>query len=71
MIATNAAVRAVAAGKGLETLDLYEPFDDGAGGLRSDETTDGIHLSASGYRRWAALLAPLIASLDVATDADT
>lgn len=71
VIATNATIRAVAASRGLETLDLYEPFDDGAGGLRPDETTDGIHLSASGYRRWVSLLAPLIASLDDATDADT
>jgi lysophospholipase L1-like esterase len=71
VIATNAAISAVAASRGLETLDLYEPFDDGAGGLGSDETTDGIHLSERGYRRWASLLAPLIASLDDATDADT
>lgn len=71
VIATNAAIRAVAASRGLGTLDLYEPFDDGAGGLRTDETTDGIHLSASGYRRWASLLTPLIAGLDDATDADT
>lgn len=71
VIATNAAIRAVAASRGLGTLDLYEPFDDGAGGLRTDETTDGIHLSASGYRRWASLLTPPIAGLDDATDADT
>ena len=71
VIATNAAISAVAAGRGLETLDLHEPFDDGAGGLRPDETTDGIHLSESGYRRWAALLAPLIGGLDDDPGADT
>jgi lysophospholipase L1-like esterase len=61
--ATNEAVRTVAAGRGLRVLDLHAPFDDGAGGLRADETTDGLHLSPSGYRRWASLLAPLITDL--------
>jgi lysophospholipase L1-like esterase len=61
--AVNDAVSAVATSRGVGVLDLHGPFDNGAGGLRTHETTDGVHLSASGYRRWAALLAPLIASL--------
>ena len=62
--ATNAAVRAVAADRGVQILDLHGAFDDGRGGLRSDETTDGVHLSASGYQQWAMVLAPLIDNLD-------
>lgn len=61
--ATNDAVRAVAAGRGIHVLDLHESFDTGDGGLRSDETTDGVHLSPGGYRRWASLLDPMIGDL--------
>ena len=61
--ATNDAISAVAGSRGIQVLDLHEPFDNGAGGLRAGETTDGVHLSADGYRRWSALLEPLIARL--------
>lgn len=61
--ATNDSVRDVASNRGIQVVELHDAFDDGAGGLRTEETTDGLHLSASGYRRWAAMLAPLIASL--------
>jgi lysophospholipase L1-like esterase len=60
--ATNDAVRAVAASRGIRVLDLHEAFDDGAGGLRSHETTDGIHLSSDGYLRWASLISRLVGS---------
>ena len=60
--ATNGAVRAVAAERGIRILDLHEAFDDGAGALRQHETTDGIHLSTDGYRRWASLINPLVGS---------
>jgi len=66
--ATNDAMRAVAASRGVRVLDLHGACDNGAGSLRSHETTDGVHLSTSGYRRWAALLAPLIASFKVVGD---
>jgi lysophospholipase L1-like esterase len=56
IVATNRAIVAVAAERGVEVLDLHVEFDDGAGGLRPHETTDGWHLSGAGYRRWAALL---------------
>jgi lysophospholipase L1-like esterase len=62
--ATNAAVRTVASSRGLAVLDLHRAFDDGRGGLRAGDTTDGIHLSAIGYQRWASLLTPLIDDLD-------
>jgi lysophospholipase L1-like esterase len=68
--ATNDAIRTVAASRGVRVLELHGSFDDGAGGLRPDETTDGIHLSSSGYRRWASLLAAEIENLGVAADAE-
>jgi lysophospholipase L1-like esterase len=52
----NAAIRRLASEQGLEILDLYSAFDDGTGALRAEETTDGIHLTAPGYERWAAVL---------------
>ena len=55
-LATAEAVRAVAESRGLRVLDLHSPFDDGTGGLRDGETTDGVHLSEAGYMRWAELL---------------
>ena len=67
--ATNDAMKAVAASRRVRVLDLHGAFDNGAGGLRSHETTDGVHLSTSGYRRWTALLAPLIASFEFVADA--
>ena len=57
IVATNAAIVELAVERGLEILDLHAEFDDGDGGLRAGETTDGWHLSAAGYDRWADLLA--------------
>lgn len=56
IVATNEAIVAFAAERGLELLDLHREFDDGSGGLRVAETTDGWHLSGAGYERWAVLL---------------
>ncbi len=50
----NLAIRRLASERELELLDLYPAFDDGTGALRAPETTDGIHLAAAGYARWAA-----------------
>jgi lysophospholipase L1-like esterase len=58
--ATNEAIKAVAAERELVLLDLHPAFDDGSGGLEPTDTRDGIHLSAAGYDRWAALLEPLL-----------
>ena len=52
----NLAIRRLASERGLELLDLHVAFDDGTGALRADETTDGVHLAAAGYERWAAEL---------------
>lgn len=59
----NDAITSVAAEHDVPVLDLYTPFDDGSGGLRAAETTDGIHLSDDGYTRWAALLDAELAEL--------
>lgn len=69
--ATNEVIRAVAAGRGVRVLELHESFDDGTGGLRPNDTTDGVHLSASGYRRWASLLAPEIEDLGAGAVAES
>lgn len=59
--ATNERILALAAERGLIVLDLHPAFDDGAGGLRPEETRDGLHLSEAGYRRWVDLLEPFLA----------
>ena len=51
--ATNATIRELASSRGVPLIDLHRVLDDGAGGLRPNETTDQIHLSDEGYRRWA------------------
>lgn len=66
IVATNAAIRSVAAARGIEVLDLYPAFDDGSGALRSAETYDGVHLTTIGYDRWATLLRPWFERLDLA-----
>lgn len=56
VLVLNGAIVELASARGLAVLDLHPLFDDGRGGLRSAETTDGLHLSAAGYERWAAVL---------------
>jgi lysophospholipase L1-like esterase len=63
IVETNRAIRVSVEARGLQYVDLHPPFDAGDGGLRPDETTDGWHLSDAGYRRWADLLAPVVADL--------
>lgn len=62
---TNAAIRAAVEARGLRYVDLHAEFDDGSGGLRAAETSDGWHLTDAGYRRWADQLAPLRRELGV------
>ena len=59
----NLAIRRLASERGLELLDLHAAFDDGTGALRADETTDGVHLAAAGYERWAAELDEMLRRL--------
>jgi len=56
IVETNEAIVLLAEEREHDLLDLHPEFDDGNGGLRPAETTDGWHLSGAGYRRWAALL---------------
>jgi lysophospholipase L1-like esterase len=58
----NLQIERVAAEHDVELLRLTESFDDGAGGLRVDETPDGIHLDDRGYRRWAAIIEQALAT---------
>lgn len=61
--ALNVMIEEVAVERGLPVLDLHGTFDDGSGGLRPDETDDGVHLTPEGYRRWADVLRDAVASL--------
>lgn len=61
--ATNVTIERLATARGVRYLDLHPHFDRGDGRLRDAETTDGIHLSRAGYRRWADLLRPTVREL--------
>ncbi|MGH9134104.1 MAG: GDSL-type esterase/lipase family protein [Ilumatobacteraceae bacterium] len=61
----NDAIRQVASERHVHVLDLHRSFDDGAGGLRTADTTDGVHLSEAGYRRWASLVEGMLGTLTV------
>ncbi|MBE9135903.1 lysophospholipase [Nodosilinea sp. LEGE 07088] len=53
----NGQLELVAAESEAEFLDLYPLFVNGEGYLRSDMTTDGLHLNAEGYMVWRTALA--------------
>lgn len=63
----NESIREIASERGLPLLDLHSAFDDGAGGMRASETTDGVHLADAGYRRWAGLVVDMLPSVGVAS----
>jgi lysophospholipase L1-like esterase len=52
----NPQIAQIAQKSGVIYLDLHSQFRDRDGALRSDLTTDGIHLSARGYATWQASL---------------
>jgi lysophospholipase L1-like esterase len=54
--ALNQAIVELASSRRTVLFDVYPHFDDGAGGLRDGETTDGVHLTEAGYVRWATIL---------------
>lgn len=64
VVRANEAIEAMARGRNIRFLDMCADFDDGCGGLRREETTDGIHLADAGYRRWAGHLETEWALLD-------
>jgi lysophospholipase L1-like esterase len=43
-------------------LDLWPALADENGGLRSEFTTDGLHLTEAGYAAWAEALRPAISA---------
>ena len=47
---------ALARSQGATFVDLHPVFSDDQGQLRADLTTDGLHLSPSGYRLWRTAL---------------
>ena len=57
IVAVNAQIRQVATEAGATYLDLYPLFVNGEGYLRSDLTTDGLHLNHNGYLVWRTALA--------------
>ncbi|MGG6238653.1 GDSL-type esterase/lipase family protein [Nodosilinea sp. AN01ver1] len=55
----NDQLKAVAVETGVEFLDLYPLFVNGDGYLRTELTTDGLHLNHNGYMVWRTALALL------------
>ncbi|WP_448564605.1 GDSL-type esterase/lipase family protein [Trichothermofontia sp.] len=52
----NQALAVACAAAGVRYLDLHPLFVDPAGNLRSDLTTDGLHLNGNGYLVWRSAL---------------
>ena len=52
----NRRLAALAEQAGVQFLDLQSPFSDNEGFLRSDLTTDGLHLSSQGYLVWRSAI---------------
>ncbi|BDA70854.1 hypothetical protein RIVM261_063750 [Rivularia sp. IAM M-261] len=52
----NQQLQNIAAKEGIKYLDLYPLFADSRGELRSDFSTDGLHLSPQGYLVWRSAL---------------
>ncbi|MEL6778856.1 MAG: GDSL-type esterase/lipase family protein [Cyanobacteria bacterium J06597_16] len=60
----NNALKKIAADNGAYYLDLYPIFVTGDGDLRTDLTTDGLHLNRQGYLVWRSAIA-LYAQLEL------
>ena len=52
----NQKLKAIAQKEGVVYLDLYALFADADGNLKTELTTDGLHLSAEGYLVWRSAL---------------
>ncbi|NEO34771.1 MAG: hypothetical protein F6K36_31190, partial [Symploca sp. SIO3C6] len=52
----NQQLAIIADEEGVDYLDLVSIFSDAEGNLRTDFTTDGLHLNDDGYRVWASAL---------------
>ena len=62
--ATNAAIIDLASSRGTRLIDLHRLLDDGAGGLRPNDTTDQVHLSEQGYGVWADEIRSVLRVID-------
>lgn len=52
----NQRLKAIANQQGAYYLDVYSYLVDAGGYLRSDFTTDGLHLNSTGYQAWRSVL---------------
>lgn len=52
----NRQTKAITAEEGVKYLDLHPLFTDAQGNLRSELSTDGLHLNARGYLVWRSAL---------------
>lgn len=50
----------LAAGPGIQYLDLWPALSDNDGALRPEFTLDGLHLTGAGYRAWTRVLEPMV-----------
>lgn len=56
----NELLPGIAERNGAEFVDLWPAFADEEGKLSRAYTTDGLHLSGAGYKRWAEIVRPLL-----------
>jgi lysophospholipase L1-like esterase len=59
----NDRYRAIAAETGAVFIDLWPALANASGELREEYTRDHLHLTASGYLAWAAVLGPHVETL--------
>ena len=52
----NRRLKAISNSEGVIYLDLYLLFADEQGNLKTELTTDGLHLSSEGYKLWRTAL---------------
>ena len=53
----NLRLAAICSQQSIQFINLFESFVDRNGNLKSDLSTDGIHLNPRGYKLWASLIA--------------
>jgi lysophospholipase L1-like esterase len=52
----NASIKNIAAEENISLIDLFSAFSDSKGQLIKELSWDGVHLTASGYYKWAEIL---------------
>ena len=60
--ALNACLEGLAHRRGLSVVNLHAHFVDSRGELRAELSRDGLHLNRRGYRRWCAIIDPLVSA---------